>query len=140
MSRLPPLCHRSVLGNESAMTNSRWTGELDGSGGRKQMAKQMAKVSVLYKRRMSQVLILLKVSSLSMCLDCSCVVVVGQKSVVLAALTVSTVAVASTGGTSSFGSCTHCWSIQECLAYVVCESTRDISTCKLSGIFRQCTH
>ena len=31
--------HRSVLENESAKTNSRQTGESDGSGGRKQMAK-----------------------------------------------------------------------------------------------------
>ena len=87
-----------MLGNESAMTNSRWTREPYGSGGRKQMAEQMAKVSVEMKNEpMSQVLILLKVSTLTVCLDCSChLVVIGQRSVVLAALMVLTGAVAST--------------------------------------------
>ena len=45
--------HKSVLGNESVMTNSRWTRELDGSGGRKQMAEQMAKASVEMKNEPS---------------------------------------------------------------------------------------
>ena len=47
------LGHRSVLGNESVETNSRQTRESDDSGGRKQMAKQMAKVSVEMKNEPS---------------------------------------------------------------------------------------